>query len=100
VVWIVGTALAGLSGVLLGMTEGFDYQVGFKLLLLVFAAVVLGGLGTAWGAIVGALVIGVFVDVSTVVIPPELKFVGALVVLIIVLLIRPQGILGRSQRVG
>jgi branched-subunit amino acid ABC-type transport system permease component len=100
VVWIVGTALAGLSGVLFGMTEGFDYQVGFKILLLVFAAVVLGGLGTAWGAIVGALVIGIFVDVSTVVVPPELKFVGALVVLIIVLLIRPQGILGRSQRVG
>jgi branched-subunit amino acid ABC-type transport system permease component len=100
VVWIVGAALAGLSGVLLGMTEGFDYQVGFKLLLLVFAAVVLGGLGTAWGAIVGALVIGIFVDVSTIVVPPELKFVGALVVLIIVLLIRPQGILGRSQRVG
>jgi branched-chain amino acid transport system permease protein len=100
VVWIGGTALAGLSGVLLGMTEGFDYQVGFKILLLVFAATVLGGLGTAWGAIVGALVIGIFVDVSTVVVPPELKFVGALLVLIVVLLIRPQGILGRAQRVG
>jgi branched-chain amino acid transport system permease protein len=86
--------------VLLGMTEGFDYQVGFKILLLVFAATVLGGLGTAWGAIVGALVIGIFVDVSTVVVPPELKFVGALLVLIVVLLIRPQGILGRAQRVG
>jgi branched-chain amino acid transport system permease protein len=49
---------------------------------------------------VGALVIGVFVDVSTIVVPPELKFVGALVVLIVVLLIRPQGILGRSERVG
>ena len=100
VVWIGGAALAGLSGVLLGMTEGFDYQIGFKILLLMFAAVVLGGLGTAWGAIVGALVIGIFVDVSTVVVPPELKFVGALVVLIVVLLIRPQGILGRSERVG
>jgi branched-subunit amino acid ABC-type transport system permease component len=99
-VWIVGAALAGLSGVLLGMTQGFDYQVGFKLLLLMFAAVVLGGLGTAWGAIVGALVIGLFVEVSTLVVPPELKFVGALVILIIVLLIRPQGLLGRAQRVG
>jgi branched-chain amino acid transport system permease protein len=65
-----------------------------------FAAVVLGGLGTAWGAIVGALVIGVFVEVSTLFVPPELKFVGALVVLIVVLLIRPQGVLGRAQRVG
>jgi branched-chain amino acid transport system permease protein len=82
------------------MTQGFDYQLGFKILLLVFAATVLGGLGTAWGAIVGALVIGLFVEVSTLVIPAELKFVGALVVLIVVLLIRPQGLLGKAQRVG
>ena len=100
VVWIVGAMLAGLSGVLLGMTQGFDYQLGFKILLLVFAATVLGGLGTAWGAIVGAMVIGLFVEVSTLIIPAELKFVGALVVLIIVLLIRPQGLLGKAQRVG
>jgi branched-subunit amino acid ABC-type transport system permease component len=92
--------LAGLSGVLLGMTQGFDYQIGFKILLLVFAATVLGGLGTVWGAIVGALVIGLFVEVSTLFIPAELKFVGALVVLIVVLLIRPQGLLGKAQRVG
>jgi branched-subunit amino acid ABC-type transport system permease component len=100
VVWIVGAMLAGLSGVLLGMTQGFDYQLGFKILLLVFAATVLGGLGTAWGAIVGAMIIGLFVEVSTLIIPAELKFVGALVVLIVVLLIRPQGLLGKAQRVG
>ncbi|MEP7090237.1 MAG: branched-chain amino acid ABC transporter permease [Nocardioidaceae bacterium] len=100
VVWVVGAMLAGLSGVLLGMTQGFDFQLGFKILLLIFAATVLGGLGTAWGAILGALVIGLFVEVSTLVIPAELKFVGALVVLIVVLLIRPQGLLGKSQRVG
>ncbi len=100
VVWIVGAMLAGLSGVLFGMTQGFDYQLGFKLLLLVFAATVLGGLGTAWGAIVGALIIGLFVEVSTLFVPAELKFVGALLVLIVVLLIRPQGLLGKSQRVG
>jgi branched-chain amino acid transport system permease protein len=100
VVWVVGGMLAGLSGVLLGMTQGFDYQLGFKILLLVFAATVLGGLGTAWGAIVGAMVIGLFVEVSTLIIPAELKFVGALVVLIVVLLIRPQGLLGKAQRVG
>jgi branched-chain amino acid transport system permease protein len=100
VVWIVGAMLAGLSGVLLGMTQGFDYQLGFKILLLIFAATVLGGLGTVWGAIVGALVIGMFVELSTLFIPPELKFVGALVVLIVVLLIRPQGLLGKAQRVG
>jgi len=100
VVWSAGAGLAGLSGVLLGMTQGFDYQVGFKILLLVFAAVVLGGLGSVWGALVGSFIIGIFIEVSTLVIPAELKFVGALVVLIVVLLFRPQGLLGRAERVG
>jgi branched-chain amino acid transport system permease protein len=100
VVWAVGAGLAGLSGVLLGMTQGFDYQIGFKILLLVFAAVVLGGLGSVWGALVGSFIIGIFIEVSTLFIPAELKFVGALVVLILVLLFRPQGLLGRAERVG
>jgi branched-chain amino acid transport system permease protein len=99
-VWVVGAALAGLSGVLLGLTQGFDYQLGLKVLLLVFAATVLGGLGTIWGPIIGALTLGTIVEVSTLFVPAELKYVGALVVLIIVLLIRPQGLLGRAQRVG
>lgn len=100
VVWIGGAALAGLSGVLLGLTQGFDFQIGFKILLLVFAAVTLGGLGTIWGSLVGAFIIGIFIEVSTLFVPAELKFVGALVVLIVVLLIRPQGLLGKAQRVG
>lgn len=100
VVWIGGGALAGLSGVLLGLTQGFDYQMGFKILLLVFAAVTLGGLGTIYGAILGSFVIGILIEESTLFLPAELKFVGALVVLIVVLLIRPQGLLGRAERVG
>ena len=100
VVWAVGAGLAGLSGVLLGMTQGFDYQVGFKILLLVFAAVVLGGLGTVWGALLGSFIIGIFIEVSTLFVPAELKFVGALAVLILALLVRPQGLLGRAERVG
>ncbi len=100
VVWIGGAALAGLAGALLGLTQGFDYQLGFKLLLLVFAAVVLGGLGTISGAIVGAFIIGLFTELSTLFVPAEFKFVGALLVLIVVLLIRPQGLLGRAQRIG
>lgn len=100
VVWIGGAALAGLSGVLLGLTQGFDYQIGFKILLLVFAAVTLGGLGTIWGSLIGSFIIGIFIEESTLIIPAELKFVGALVVLIVVLLFRPQGLLGRAERVG
>lgn len=100
VVWTVGAALAGLSGVLLGLTQGFDYQIGFKILLLVFAAVTLGGLGSIWGAMLGSFVLGIFIEISTLIVPAELKFVGAFVVLIVVLLFRPQGLLGRAERVG
>jgi len=99
-VWIGGAALAGLGGVLIGLSQQVEYQMGFKTLLLVFAAVILGGLGTIWGAIVGAMIVGLFIQLSTLVIPIELQNAGVLAVLIVVLLIRPQGVLGRRERVG
>ena len=100
VVFAGGTALAGLSGVLLGVDQQVEYQVGFKILLLVFAAVTLGGLGTIWGAMLGSIVVGLLVEMSTLFIPSELKYVGAFVALIVILLVRPQGLLGRRERVG
>ena len=99
-VWTIGGALAALSGVMLGIFQGVNYQMGFQILLLVFAAVTLGGLGTAFGALIGSLIIGLATQVSTLWIPTELKNVGALAVLIIVILVRPQGILGRRERIG
>ena len=74
--------------------------MGAQILLLIFAAVTLGGLGTAFGALVGSLIVGLLVEVSTLWIPSDLKYVGALVVLIVILLFRPQGILGRRERIG
>ena len=100
VVWIVGAALAGLCGILLAFTTQVSFQMGFQVLLLIFAAVTLGGLGTIWGAILGSLVVGLFLQLSTLIIPPELKNVGALLVLIVILLVRPYGLLGRRERVG
>lgn len=99
-VWVLGGALAGLGGVFIGLSEQVSWNIGFRMLLLIFAAVILGGLGTAFGALVGALVVGVGIQVSTLFIPTELKNVGALAVLILVLVFRPQGILGRAERVG
>jgi branched-chain amino acid transport system permease protein len=99
-VWVVGAALAGLAGVLFGLIQSVDYLMGLRILLLIFAAVVLGGLGTAWGAMLGGIVVGVFIELSTLVVPSELKSAGALAILIVVLLIRPQGLLGRRERVG
>jgi neutral amino acid transport system permease protein len=74
--------------------------MGFQILLLIFAAVTLGGLGTAYGALVGSIVVGLFISLITLWVPVELKNVGALGILIVILLVRPQGILGRAQRVG
>jgi branched-chain amino acid transport system permease protein len=100
-VWIVAAGLAGLAGVLWAyFRPGIKWDMGAQILLLIFAAVTLGGLGTAFGALLGALVVGMLVEVSSLVIPADLKYVGALVVLIVILLVRPQGILGRKERIG
>jgi neutral amino acid transport system permease protein len=99
-VWATGAGLAALGGILLGLSEQVSWLVGFQLLLLMFAGVTLGGLGTAYGALVGSLVVGMFVQLSTLWVAPELKNVGALLILILILLVRPQGILGQSERVG
>lgn len=100
VVWGAGSALATLGGVLFAMGELVDWQFGFKLLLLMFAGVTLGGLGTAFGAFVGSLIVGVIIQVSTLWISPELKNVSALVLLILILVVRPQGLFGRRERLG
>lgn len=101
VVWILSTALAALSGVLIGIYfNGISWNTGALLLLLMFSAVTLGGLGTANGALIGSLVIGIVADMSSLFIPNDMRYASALAILIIVLLIRPQGIFGKLQRIG
>jgi len=101
IVWVTGAVLAGLSGILWAyFRPGVSWDMGFQILLLIFAAVTLGGLGTAFGALVGSLIVGLFIELSTLWLPSDLKYVGALIVLILVLLFRPQGILGRRERIG
>jgi len=67
---------------------------------LMFAGVILGGLGSAYGAMLGSLVIGVVSQMSTLWFPASLQYMWALLAMILVLLVRPQGILGRRERVG
>jgi len=101
VVWVAGSALAGLGGILLALSQQVAFNGGQLVLLLVFAAVTLGGLGTAFGALVGSVIIGLITQVSVWLgMPAELQNVSALAVLIIVLMVRPQGILGRRNRIG
>jgi len=101
IVWILAGVLAALSGILWAyFRPGVKWDMGTQMLLLIFAAITLGGLGTAFGALLGALIVGVVVEVSTLWIPSDLKYAGALVVLILILLVRPQGLLGRKERLG
>lgn len=101
IVWVVAGAMAGLAGILYAYYRpGIKWDMGAQILLLLFAAVTLGGLGTAYGALVGSLIVGVIVEVSGIWIPDDLRYAGALIILIVILLFRPQGILGRRERIG
>ena len=100
IVWFAGGALAALGGIFRGLDEQVGFEMGSRLVFLMFAAITLGGLGSAFGALVGGIMVGIFVEMASLVVPAELKNAPALLILIIVLVVRPQGILGRKQRVG
>ena len=99
VTWLVAGGLAGLSGVFAAIYQTtFDSETGFRLLLSVFAAVILGGIGSAYGALAGGILIGLVQEWSTMFVSPTYKEAVGFLVLILVLLIRPQGIFGRAVR--
>lgn len=100
-VWILGAALAALAGILYAYYRpGVTFNMGQQILLLIFAAVTLGGLGTIFGALIGSLFVGLLTEVSTIWLAADLKYVGALFMMIVVLIFRPQGLLGRKDRIG
>jgi neutral amino acid transport system permease protein len=99
VTWLLAGGLAGLSGVLAAVYQtNFDSDTGFRLLLSVFAAVILGGIGSAYGALAGGLLIGLAQEWSTIWMSSTYKEAVGFLILILVLLIRPQGIFGRAAR--
>ncbi|WP_296195483.1 branched-chain amino acid ABC transporter permease [uncultured Microbacterium sp.] len=100
-IWTISAALAGLAGIFLGLVfNGINWMTGMQLLLLLFSAVTLGGLGTAFGALIGALIIGMTVELTNIWLPGDFKYATALLLLILLLLVRPQGLFGRKERVG
>lgn len=100
IVWVMAGALTGLAGIFYGLQFQANYLLGAQILLLLFASVTLGGLGTALGATVGAIIIGFVVELSALILPIDLKYAASLIILIVVLLVRPQGVLGKKQRIG
>lgn len=97
-VWILSGVMAGLAGIMLGSTDNVQWTMGQRVLLIMFAAVLLGGLGTTFGAMFGGLFVGIVSDLSTFWLDADLKIVVALATLVAVLLIRPQGVFGVKAR--
>lgn len=92
--WILDGAIAGLAGMLLVLQVGsFDPTLGFSFLLVIFAAAVVGGIGQMYGAMIGALIIGVVMEVGAIWVQPDYKQSVAFLILILVLFLRPQGII-------
>ncbi|MGZ5411173.1 MAG: branched-chain amino acid ABC transporter permease [Solirubrobacterales bacterium] len=97
--WVFSGALAGLAGVMAASITDLRPELGFELLLPIFAAVILGGIGDAFGALAAGMVLGVMTEWSTLIIDPRWKVAVGFVVLLVVLIIRPQGIFGKAKAV-
>ncbi len=97
-VWIIGGGLTGMAGYMFILWKGtLGFNDGWLLLLLIFAAVILGGIGSIYGAIVGGLAIGLTASVSIIWIPSAFARAAAFAVMIILLLVKPEGLFsGRS----
>ena len=93
--WILGGSLTGVAGYTWVLWRGtFGWFDGWLFLLLVFAAVILGGIGSIYGAMAGGLIIGLTHDLSTIFIPPALQKAAAFALMIVVLVVRPSGLFG------
>jgi neutral amino acid transport system permease protein len=90
--WVIAGSLTALGGEMLGLTEAVRPNMGWFLILPMFASVILGGIGNPYGAIAGALIIGIAQELSTFILPSEYKLAVALIVMVLVLLVRPQGL--------
>jgi neutral amino acid transport system permease protein len=100
VTWAASAGLAGLAGIFYALPAGtVNPNLGFSLILSIFAAVVVGGIGNAYGALAGGLLIGLVQEWATLVIDPAMKVAVGFAVLILVLLIRPQGLFGQGRSV-
>lgn len=91
----IAMGLAGLGGMLIGLDTTIDPLVGFKTILSVFAAAVVGGLGSIPGAVVGALVIGIGEELSLLLLSPAYRTAIGFLAILLVLTFRPRGILGQ-----
>ncbi len=94
---LVGGGLAGIGGMLVALDTAADPLTGFRLILSVFAAAVLGGLGSIPGAVLGALIIGMAEELTVLLLAPNYRTAIGFAVILIVLSIRPSGLFGEKS---
>jgi neutral amino acid transport system permease protein len=99
--WVLAGGLAGIAGVVYGASIGvITPNLGFGIVLSIFAAVIVGGIGDAYGALAGGVLIGLVQEWSTLVVPVNLKVAVGFGAMILVLILRPQGIFGHARSAG
>ncbi len=96
--WVIGAALTAAAGIFLAIDTQLHPVMGWRLLLPLFAAAILGGIGKPYGAIAGGMVIGIAQEMSTLVITPDYKPAVAFALMVIMLLVRPTGLLGGAAK--
>lgn len=100
VTWMISGALCAISGCLLGLNQGaFDSATGNEFFIVIVAAAIVGGIAKPYGAMLGALIIGIVTEASAAVISPSYKDVVAFAFLVVVLLFRPQGLISEYSSV-
>jgi branched-chain amino acid transport system permease protein len=95
--WLIGGVLAAVAGVFAGLTVQLRPTMGVDLLLPLFAAVILGGVGSIWGAVLGGFIVGLAESVSITLVGAEYRAAAAFAVLIAILMVRPRGLFGEKH---
>jgi branched-subunit amino acid ABC-type transport system permease component len=95
--WAITGTLTAVAGVLAGMDRAIDPLLGWNYIVSTFAAAILGGLGNPVGAVIGALAVGVVEETSTLFIPPNYRQVVSFLAIALLLILRPQGLLGVAK---
>jgi branched-chain amino acid transport system permease protein len=95
--WILGGVGAAIAGVLYGMTVQLRPELGFSLILPLFAAAILGGTGSMYGAVIGGLLVGLSENLSALIIPSGYKPAVPFLLILLILYLRPQGLLGGNR---
>lgn len=96
--WILSGGLAAMAGCFFGLTVQLRPEMGFNLLLPLFAAAILGGAGSVFGAVIGGLIVGLAENLSVIWISPGYKMAIPFLLMLVLLFIRPHGLFGKGEK--